>query len=125
AAQVLQTGEVTLTDSNSAEMYTITFDPKASHFPTVTTSWGANGATPLADLDSLARAIKADGRTRATRAIFGRDAWKNFIADESVRELLDNRRMELGSVDAKTELLLETGTRRGTIDVGTAVLECW
>lgn len=125
AAQVLQTGEVTLTDSGSAEMYTITFDPKGSHFPTVTTSWGANGATPLADLDGLARAIKADGRTRATRAIFGRDAWQNFIADESVQRLLDNRRTEIGSVDAKTALLLETGNRRGTIDVGTAILECW
>ena len=40
ASQVLQTGQVTLTDYNGNALYTLDYKPKPSHFPTTGTSLG-------------------------------------------------------------------------------------
>lgn len=123
AAQVLQTGTVTLTDAAGVSLYTVDFSPKPSHFPTVTTSWGTNGATPLADLSDLCKEIRKDGRKRPRRAIFGVRAWQNFISDDSVKSALDTRRIELGLIGTST--ISDEGTYWGDINVGNAILECW
>ena len=62
ASQVLQTGVVTLTDSGGNSLYTLNYQPKASHFPTAGTSWAtATGLQKIADINSLAEQIRDDG----------------------------------------------------------------
>lgn len=122
-SQVLQTGTVTLVDSAGSTMYTIDFDPKSAHFPTVSNSWGGGSATPIADLSSLCAVIRKNGRRRPRRAIFGATAWAAFISDSTVTGALDTRRLDLGLIQASS--ISDAGTYWGDLNVGNAVLECW
>lgn len=97
-SQLLQTGDITLADSDGNAVYTLDYGTKATHFPTVSTGWDEAGATPLEDLVNLARTIVQDGKQQPNILIFGKDAWINFIKTEEVRVLFDNRRMVIGNV---------------------------
>jgi hypothetical protein len=100
ASQVLQTGQLTLTDAAGNAQYTLNFQPKATHIKTVTTTWGVDGSTgdPLTDLAALAAVVRADGKQEPKRLIFGDSAWARFLANAKVQKALDVRRMEIGSV---------------------------
>lgn len=100
AAQVLQTGAVTLTDEGGNALYTLDFQPKLSHMATVGTTWALDGTTgdPLADLSALGDTVRQDGKHDPTDLIFGKSAWQRFIANPKVQAQLDNRRMEIGGV---------------------------
>lgn len=123
ASQVLQTGTVTLIDGDGNELFTLDFQPKATHFPTVDTSWGEAGADPIGDLSALSQVILRNGKVRSNIVIFGQSAWDNFIDDESVRNRLDNRRYEFGRI--APEFMDNMATRQGTIAIGNYRLEMW
>lgn len=100
AAQILQTGTVTLKDDKGGDAYTIDFKPKSTHFPTAATAWtDAANCDPAIDLENLCDAIHTDGQSTPDRAIFGKAAWQNFIRSEKVQELLNGRRIVQGGVD--------------------------
>lgn len=124
AAQVLQTGTVTLKDSNGTALYTLDYKPKASHFPDAGTAWGAGGDTPLADLASLGNEIRTDGLNDPDMLCFGENAWQRFIENETVRQLLDNRRIEVGNIRTG-ERVGDGGIFRGTIEIGNYQYEIW
>lgn len=122
-SQVLQTGTVTLLDNSGNTVYAIDYKPKATHFPTVGTAWGTGGADPRADLGSLAEVIRNDGKVDSTDLIFGRGALRNFIADPTVKELLDNRRMTIGSINPR--LVNSGATFYGTIWIDQYQFNLW
>jgi len=99
AAQVLQTGIVTLSDDTGAALYTLDYKPKATHFPTSGTTWN-NAATDdkLGDIKALAEVIRGDGLTDVDELIFGDLAWDFWLQDAAVQNALDNRRIEVGAV---------------------------
>ena len=99
ASQVLQTATNTLTDQNGATVYEINFNPKATHFPTAATGWDESGADPIADIESLARVIRTDGKRRPDMLIFGATAWRYFSRNAEVREILDNRRINQANLE--------------------------
>lgn len=124
ASQVLQTGVVSLIDTAGTVLYTIDYKPKATHFPTAGVSWSTVAtATPLADLESLAEVIRSDGLNNPDQLIFGRTAWRYFIENPTVQALLDNRRMELGSV--APQMRGQGGTFQGFIWIGNYRFEMW
>lgn len=97
AAQIFQTGELTLQDANGNDAYTIDFFPKASHFPTVSTSWASTStATPDADLRALYTQIKKDGKVNPKNIIFGENAYTYYITNTNVETKFDLRRVETG-----------------------------
>ena len=99
ASQILQTGKLTLTNSAGDTVYELDFKPKATHFPTVGTSWSNTGtATPLGDLEALAKVVRADGKVNPGRLIFGDVALKNFLLNDEVQLMLDNRRVDIGEI---------------------------
>lgn len=123
ASQVMQTGVVSLVDADGNVLYTIDYKPKATHFPTSIIAWDQAGATPLADLQNLCDVIREDGLAIAEMALFGADAWNQFIQNETVRALLDNRRMVLGGIAPESR---GDGARfMGFIEVGDCRLEMW
>ena len=123
ASQILQTGMLSLTDGNGAVRYDLDFTPKTSHFPTVGTSWSAVGAVPLQDLDSLAQQIRADSGINPDKLIFGAIALRNFLANQEVKDQLDNRRMEVAEVAPR---FADSGaTFYGHVWVGTTRMEMW
>lgn len=123
AAQVLQTGGLDLQDAASNSIYEIDYKPKTTHFPTAATSW-ATSTTKIADLAALCNVIHTDGKSRPQIAIFGSQALSRFLSDSAVLGLLDNRRLDIGSVG---QPLVEGngGTYHGQISVGQFSLAIW
>lgn len=117
ASQILQTGTLVLTDENGDTRYELDFQPKATHFPTVTIDWDQATSTKLADLESLAGVIRADGKVDPDMLIMGAEALRNFLADTDVQAQLDNRRMTLGEIAPQ---FVDSGaTFYGSVWVGT------
>ncbi len=79
--------------------YAVDFQPKATHFPTVTTDWSDPAADVLGDLSSLAGVIRVDGKATADTLIMGEGSWQNFICNTKVLALADNRRITVGAVE--------------------------
>lgn len=123
ASQILQTGKLDLQDEDGATRYTIDYLPKATHFPTVGTSWSAGGSDPLADLESLANVIRVDGKIDSDRTIFGAVALQNFLNDDKVKAQADNRRFEL--IDIAPEMRDSGATFYGMFWIGTYKMEVW
>jgi hypothetical protein len=122
ASQILQTGQLNLTDSNGNILYNLDFFPKATHFPTAGTPWNAGG-DPLADLEDLAKVIRADGKINPNMLIMGDTSFRAFIRDQNVQDVLDNRRMDVGRIDPRFE---NTGaTKYGEIWIGAYRMDIW
>lgn len=98
AAQILQTGKLTLTNKSGDTVYELDFKPKAAHFPTVSVAWSAPTSTKLADIEALAELIRTNGQVDPDELWFGSTAASLFFKDEAVLKQLDNLRMTLGEV---------------------------
>lgn len=123
AAQVLQAGALTLKDENGNALYTLNFQPKASHFPNAGTAWGSQGYKPLDDIDDLAEQIRTDGKKDPDMIIFGHRAFRDFMANEAVQKQLDNRRMETGEIRPQSRG--GGATFQGFIWIGNYRYEMW
>lgn len=116
ASQVLQTGTLSLPDVEGNASYTLDFKPKATHFPTSSTTWGQTGDTKLSDLASLAKVVRKDGKVDPDELIFGEAAFREFLLDDDVVAQLDNRRMNVGVINPR---YVDSGaTFQGTIWIG-------
>jgi hypothetical protein len=125
AAQVLQTGVVTLTDMGGNALYTLDYKPKASHLPTAGTSWAsASGAQKLADINALAEKIRDDGLAEPDQLIMGIDAFENFISDDAVQKRFDIRRIDLGTI-SQGEIRGQGGNFRGIVEIGNYRYDVW
>jgi hypothetical protein len=124
AAQILQTGQLSLTNAQGVIEYTLDFKPKATHFPTVGTAWtNAATCTPLDDIEALAEVIRNDGQVDPDRITFGEAAMSNFMNSAQVQAALDNRRIELGEINPSER---DSGaTYRGRMWIGSYVYELW
>lgn len=124
ASQILQTGQLTLTNSAGDTVYELDFKPKATHFPTVGTSWSVVAtADPLSDLEALAKVIRADGKVNPDRLVFGDVALRNFLKNDEVQTMLDNRRIDVG--DIAPEFDDSGATFYGFVWVGSYRFEMW
>jgi hypothetical protein len=124
ASQVLQTGKVTLQDSDSNTLYELDYKPKTAHFPTAGTTWGDTGATPLDDIQSLAEVIRTNGLCDANELVFGETAFMTFLQNDDVKDLYDKRRMDQGAI-VRMQQRGNGGIYRGTIDIGNYAFELW
>ena len=124
ASQILQTGILTLTNSDGDTVYTLDFKPKATHFPTTGTSWSTIAtADPLADLESLANVIRSDGKIDPDMLIMGATALNNFLDNAKVQARLDNRRISIGEI--RPSMVDSGATFYDHIWVGSYRFEIW
>lgn len=124
ASQVLQTGILTLRDSNGVALYTLDFKPKSSHFPTAGTAWDQAGATIVPDLVALAEQIRDDGLEDPDQAIFGTKAFEVALKDDDFKARFDNRRIDLGTI-SPFKMNGKGGQFRGTLDMGNYKIDIW
>lgn len=124
ASQVLQTGALTLTDENGTALYSLDFQPKATHFPTSGTAWDQAGADPIGDLDSLCNVVREDGLEDPDQLTLGEDAWESFISNDAVQKRFEQRRLELG-VLGPSQRVGNGGIYRGVVEVGNYQLDVW
>jgi hypothetical protein len=124
ASQVLQTGVVTLTDSNGNALYTLDYKPKASHFPTVSITWGTGTEDKAADINALAEVVRNDGLADPDQLIMGVDAFELFIKDADIQKRYDIRRMDLGTI-SPMEMRGNGGAFRGIVEIGNYRYDIW
>ncbi len=125
ASQILQTGQLTLRDNNGVALYTLNYNPKASHFPTAAVSWAtATGKQKLDDINSLAEQCRDDGLEDCDELHMGVTAFENLISDDVVKSRYDNRRMDLGTISPMKKNG-QGGNYRGIIEVGNYRYDIW
>lgn len=125
ASQVMQTGVVTLTDSNGVALYTLNYAPKATHFPTAGVSWAtATLAQKIADLTNLADVIRGDGLTDPDQVIMGAKVWENLLQTAGFLDRFDARRADIGTI-APMDRQGSGGIYRGVIELGNYKLDVW
>ena len=124
ASDVLQTGTLTIKDNNGVNVFVMDFSPKTSHFTTAGTPWDAGAGDPIEDIRAVANEIRKNGRVTPRRCIFGRTALENFLANTKVQTRLDNRRFELGAINAPQTRGFG-GIYHGNITAGQYNLELW
>lgn len=127
ASQVLQNGTLTLVDSGGNSLFTMDFSPKTTHFTTTAggVAWSSTStATPLSDLETMADTILHDGKAPPFRLVMGKNALRNFLANDGVRNELDNRRMNLGAI-GRPEVRGAGGRFHGEVSVGPYTFEIW
>lgn len=124
AAQVLQTGKLSLLDKSGVVAYEIDFSPKATHFVTPT-AWALDGSTgnPLADLESLSTVIRRDGKGVPNRLIYGLSAYSRFLANAKVKERLLQTRGQL--IEAAPQMRGQGATFQGWVWIGHYRFEMW
>ncbi len=123
AAQIYQTGKLSLWGEDGTEAFAIDFLPKATHFPTFPIVWGTGTEDKLNDIDSIAKVIRADGKAKADTLIFGAKAWAEWIKDAAVLALLDNRRINVGHITPR--MSDDSGTFQGEIVIQNYRYEMW
>jgi len=124
ASQVMQTGAATLVDYGGNSVYTIDYQPKASHFPTAGTAW--SGAADIkADLKALCNVIRNDGLSDPNVSYWGEDAYDAALANTAFKDAFEVRRIDTGSIMPMAMGGTSGANFRGTIDLGNFKLEIW
>ncbi len=99
ASQVLQEGKVLISGDGVSTRY-IDFGMKASHIITLTgTSLWTNAASnPLNDVRGWKRTLVKESGVTPNILVMGSEVMDAFINNSNVQTLLDNRRIEMGTV---------------------------
>lgn len=98
AAQVLQTGKLNLVDNAGRPLYVLDFGPRVANFPTAGVAWGTGSEDKISDIASLADQVRRSGRLTPNRLIFGKRAWRRFMADANVKALFNTIRINVGEI---------------------------
>jgi hypothetical protein len=129
AAQILTTGEATMTDDNGKTRYTDTFGALSTHFPKASIGWAANPSTavPLTDIGNLGKVQLADGKRTPRRVIMNDATFDVFLATDSVQESLDTEKRLWRGEFARQAVGTDSrgGTLQGYIKAGPFTLELW
>lgn len=124
ASQVLQTGVVTLNDSNGNALYTLDYKPKANHFPTAGTAWDQAGVDIAGDISALAEIVRNDGLADPDQLIMGVNAFEAFIKDDEIIKRFDTRRIDQGLI-SPMEMRGNGGQFRGVVEIGNYRYDVW
>ena len=126
AAQVLQTGQLTLIDSGGVALYALNFQPKATHVATVGTVWATDGSTgnPIADIEALAEVVTTDGKLPATDLVFGNSALQRFLANADVKARLftNSNSLNMGQMSPQRR---GGAVQQGFIWIGNHLFRIW
>ena len=96
AIEILTTGGI----SSNGKFEGVEYIPSndTNFFNTVGTAWTDNAATPINDLSALAKTIKRNGKKSIDNIIMNDATFDKFISRTSVKDALETRRIELGSI---------------------------
>lgn len=123
AAQILQTGRVTLVDALGNPRYELDFLPKATHFPDAAVTWGQTGSNPLLDINNLAEVIRNDGLVDVKNLIMGPGALAQFLLNEDVQRIFYKDAFAVGTLSPK--LLANGATIQGFVPIGNYQYNIW
>lgn len=123
ASQILQTGILTLKDKDGNVVYTIDYQPKATHFTVAGIAWDAAGGDPFADIIPVADAIRTDSLRSPNLLIMGDVTVNAFMQNPIVQLQMENRRMDFGRIQPGD---MDSGGKFwGTVNIGQYFYEIW
>ena len=96
AVEILTTGGVSASDNFEGAVYIPSND--TNFFNTVGTAWTDPAAAPISDLTAIAKTIKINGMKSIDNIIMNDATFDKFISRSSVKDALETRRIELGSI---------------------------
>jgi hypothetical protein len=99
---LITTGKATVTEyddkGNALAPRDIDFKMPASHIFTVTTAWSDVDADIFGDMEDADELIQKDSGLLPDVAIVGKNVVRYMLANNGLKSLMDNRRIELGGV---------------------------
>lgn len=96
AVQAIVTGQVPVVGEGVNEI--IDFGFTNTETLTGTAQWGKSAAKISDNLEDWADKVLTNGFANVDMAIMGKTALRNFLADEKISKMLDNRRVEIGLI---------------------------
>lgn len=96
AAQVLTTGQVHIKGKGVDEVIDFGLTNKVTL--SSTKKWGASAADIWGNLKDWKQQVSRNGFANANMVIMGKAAADAFMADATIKNLLDNRRIEIGAI---------------------------
>jgi len=123
AAQILQTGTITLYNSANVAAYTLDYKPKTAHIATTAISWSAGNATIIADIETMCDLVRDNGQVDVTRMIMGKAAFKNALANTAFAALFDKDGFNLGMLDPQKRGMGEK--YQGFVNIGAYRIEIY
>lgn len=120
AADVLFSGIVTLINND-----TIDFKQKASHQIDASVAWNVPAtANPIGDFINALDVNRKDGKVESKIAIFGADAWEDFLSVNKMEDRFNLRRVN--KADIIPSSINDMGaTFHGVFSVGSYELQAW
>jgi hypothetical protein len=96
AVQAIVTGQIPIVGEGVNEI--IDFGFTNTETLTGTAQWGKSAAKISDNLEDWADKVLTNGFANVDMAIMGKTALRNFLADEKIGKMLDNRRVEMGLI---------------------------
>jgi len=130
ASQIFSTGTIAFNTAGFSEgVAPVNFNCPVAHFAVLanaagTLFWDNAASTPVANLEAHARLIRINGGSPVKNIVFGRTAWTNFRGNLSVRNELDNLRINYGIIDPQVPNMEGLGFK-GTYFIDEAIVNFW
>ncbi len=101
AVEVLRTGKVTVTGEGYPTVV-VDFGRTAGHTVILSgaSRWGQSGIKPIDNLDTWTNTVLQNSGAGIVDVVMDPDAWKLFVADSDVKELLDTRRGSTARIES-------------------------
>ena len=99
AVQAITTGQIPVVGDGVNEVIDFGFTNTVTL--TGTARWGQSAADPLKNLSDWHRQTLKNGFANCDTVIMGEEALNKFLADSKVKDMLDNRRVEMGLIHPK------------------------
>jgi hypothetical protein len=96
-------GTITYTTADQAN-FTVTYPKPAGNTITLSTFWDQANSTPLIDVLGAQRQMHTEVTLNPTHAVCGDEATDEFLQESEVRTLLDNRRIDAGSLELQRQI---------------------
>lgn len=124
ASQVLLEGKATFRNEEGQTLYTLSYNPSASHYPTAAVAWDQAGADIVGDLEGLANVIRTDGLVTPNRIVFGSAAFAAAMKNEAFLKRFDIRNANFGVIQPPV-MRGQGGIYHGMITLGSYQYEVW
>lgn len=101
-SSVIQTGVISVSNAATGVSYEVDFGLPAANKSTLsgTGVWGGSATDITGNLQTWAKVLSNNGYV-ATDLIMDQDAANLLLADTAIKAFLDNRRIQMGSIDVK------------------------
>lgn len=107
-SQIVTTGKIAIVsnvDGVAVTMYEVDNRMPDSHKITLTTTalWSASTSSIMGNVEAWAMLMEANGGPAPTDMVLGSNVWQKFFNHADVKDNLDNRRIEIGSLTPKVQ----------------------